>query len=92
MDIIEDKTTTFHYFFKLFWYLLTTDLKSYSITLSASLLILISMLSVVECIIRSSSLSSSEKIKPIVIHWILELSDILRLFMISFNDALILLK
>ena len=50
------------------------------------------MLSVVECIIRSSSLSSSEKIKPIVIHWILELSDILRLFMISFNDALILLK
>ena len=50
------------------------------------------MLSVVECIILSSSLSSSEKIKPIVIHWILELSDILRLFMISFNDALILLK
>ena len=58
-------------------------LKSSSVTSFPSSLIMVSMLSFVECVKHSSSLSSLEEIQSIVIaNWIFDMSDFLRLFMI----------
>ena len=77
--------------YKLFWYLFFGQSKSFFITTSASSLIMISMLSLFECITRCSSLAIDD-IKLFAIgdysfpEW-----DILRLFMMSFKYGLILL-
>ena len=77
----------------LFWYMFLSDSKSSFITSSNWSFILISMLSLFECLSCSSSLSSLEKIKLIVIaNWIFHVSDFLRSFMISFKYGLILLR
>ena len=76
MNIIKDKLTTSHW---LFWYLFLNESKIYSITLSASSLIMISMSSLFECITHSSSLSSLEEIKSIaIVNWIFNVRDFLR--------------
>ena len=77
----------------LFWYMFLSDSKSPFITSSNWSFILISMLSLFECLSCSSSLSSLEEIKLIVIaNWIFHVSDFLRSFMISFKYGLILLR
>ena len=64
MNKIQNKITTSH------WYLLRSDSKGSSITSSASSIIMISMLSLYECITHSSSISLEEiKLIAIVI-WI----------------------
>ena len=63
---------------KLLWYLVLSESKS-SITSSASSIIMISILSLFECITRSSSLSI-KKIKLFAVaNWIFHVSDFLRL-------------
>ena len=77
---------------KLFLISILSESKTYFITSSASLLMIISMLSLFECIIRSSSLSM-ERIKLFaIVNWILHLSDFSRLFNMSFKYGLILLR
>ena len=61
--------------------------KVFFITSSAASLIIISMLSLLECITYSSSLSMEEIKLFSVVHWIL--SDLLRLFVMSFKYGLI---
>ena len=62
----------------LFSYLFLSESKSSFITLSALSFIMISMLSIFECITRSSSLSM-KKIKLIaIVNWIFHVSDFLR--------------
>ena len=69
------------------------EIQSASITSSASSLIMVSMLSLFHCIACPSSLSSLDKVKLIVIvNWILHVSDVLRLFMVSFRYGLVLLR
>ena len=69
------------------------DSNSSSITSSASSFIMISMLSLFECISYSTSLSSLEEIILLVIvNWIFYVPKILRSFMISFKYGLILLR
>ena len=64
MKIVEEThSLPFINFSKLLLYLLSDDLKSYSITSSASSLIIISMLSLFEYITRCASLSSLERKK-----------------------------
>ena len=77
---------------KLFGCLVLSESKSYFITSSALSLIIISMLSLFECITRSSSLSIEEIKLFAIVHWIFHLLDVLRLFMISFKYGLMLLK
>ena len=80
------KSPLFNNFSKLIWYLLRSDLKSYSISSSASLLIMISLLLLFECIIRSSSLLTLEEVTLIdMVNWIFHALDFLRLFVISFR-------
>ena len=62
----------------LFSYLFLSESKSSFITLPALSFIMISMLSIFECITRSSSLSM-KKIKLIaIVNWIFPVSDFLR--------------
>ena len=83
MSINKDKLSTFYLFFQLIF---LSNSKNSSITSSASSLIRISMLSLFEYISRSSSLSSLEEIKFIVIaNQIFHVSDFLRSFMVSFK-------
>ena len=90
MNIIKDKLTKF-YPFLIIWYLFLSKSKSSFMTSSASSLIMISMLSLFECIITPSSPLSKEEIKLFVIdNWIFHGSDFLRLFMMSFLYGLIL--
>ena len=70
-----------------FW----SDLESSSITSSASSLIMISILSLFDCITWSSSLPSEEIKLIAIVNWIFHVSDILKSFMISFKYRLILL-
>ena len=77
---------------KLFWYIFLSESKSSFITSSASLLIMISILSPFECIIHSSSLSMEEIKLFDIFNWILHVSDFLRLFMISFKYGLVLIR
>ena len=77
----------------IFFYLFLSDTKSFFVTSSASSLIMISLLSLSECIKRSWLSWSLEKIKLIaIVNWIFHVSDFLRLFMISFKYGLILLR
>ena len=72
-------------------YMINHDVNLILNYLSASSLIMISVLSLFECITCSSSLSSSDETKLIVtVNWILHLPDFLRLFMIPFKYGLIL--
>ena len=50
------------------------------------------MLSLFECITRSSSLSMEEIMLFAIINWTFHVSDFLRLFMMSFKYGLILLR
>ena len=73
------------------WYLFLSDLKSSLITSSALSLIMISILSIFECVTWSSSLSSLEEVKLIfIVCWIFHVSDFLRSFMISYKSGVIL--
>ena len=94
---MEENLTTSYFFYLssylslLFWYLFLSESKSVFLTSSALSLITISTLSLFECIIWSSSLSSLEEIKLIVIvNWIFHVSDCLRSFMMSLKYVLIL--
>ena len=61
---------------EIFWYLIFSELQGFSIIFSASSLIMISMLSLFECITCSLSLSSLEEIKLIfIVDWIFHVSD-----------------
>ena len=73
------------------WYLERSDWKG-SITQSALSLIMISMLSLFECITCSSSLSLEEIKLIAVVNCISNVSDFLRLFMMSFKYGVILLR
>ena len=73
--------------FKLSWYVYLKDSKSYFMTSSASSLIIISILSLFECITCFSSLSMEEIKLFAIANWILHVSDFLRLFM-SFKYGL----
>ena len=76
----------------LFSYLFLSESKSSFITLSALSFIMISMLSIFECITRSSSLSM-KKLKLIaIVNWIFHVSDFLRVFMMLLKYCLILLR
>ena len=87
--IFHDKLTTFHCSVsKIFQYLLRKDTKSFLTTSSALSVIMISLLSLFECIMHSSSLSL-EQIKLVAVaNWIFHVPDFLRLFMISFKYEL----
>ena len=61
-------------------------------TLSASSLIIVSMLLLFECIKRYSSLSLEEIKLFAIVNSICHVSDFLRLFMMSFKYGLILLR
>ena len=65
--------------------------KNSFVTSFASSLIMISMLSLFECITRSSSLSMEEIKLSAIVNWFFYVSDFLRLFMMSFRYILILL-
>ena len=78
--------------YKLFWYLFLRDSESLSINSSASSLIMISMLSLFECITSSSSLSIEEIKLFAIVNWIFYVSDFLRLFMMSLKYGLILFR
>ena len=72
----------------LFSYLFLSESKSSS----ALSFIMISMLSIFECITRSSSLSM-KKLKLIaIVNWIFHVSDFLRVFMMLLKYCLILLR
>ena len=73
------------------WYLERSDLKSSTIISSALNLIMISMLSLLECITHSSSVSLEDKNITYIVNWIFHVSNFLRSFMISFKYGLILL-
>ena len=64
----------------------------YFITSSAPLLIMISMLSLFECITCFSSLSEEEIMVFPIVNWICHVSDFLRLYMMSFKYSLVLLR
>ena len=62
-----------------------------SITSSTLLLVMISMLSLFECITCSSSLSLEEIKLIAIVNWVFHVFDFLRLFIRSFKYSLILL-
>ena len=62
------------------------------ITSSAFSLIMISMLSIFECIISHSSLSMEEIKLFVIVNWIFHVTDFLRLFMMFFKYGQILLR
>ena len=77
---------------QLFWYIFLSESKSYFMTLSASSLIMISMLPFFECISRSLSLSMIEINAFAIVNWITHVSYFFRLFMMSFKYGLTLLR
>ena len=77
---------------KLFWYLFLSESKSYFIASSASSLIMISMLSIFECITPSSSLSMEEITLFAIVNWIFLVSNFLRFYIKSFKYGPILLR
>ena len=89
MNIIEDKLTTF-YWFKIIVMSIFSESKNYFITSSASSFIMIFMLSLFECITRSSSLSMEEVISYCWLNF--HVSYFFRLFLMSFKYSLILLR
>ena len=64
--------------FSIQYNMLRSDLKSFSITSSALLQTMISMLSLFECILRSSSLSLEEIKLIAIVNWIFHMPDFLR--------------
>ena len=89
MNIIEDKLTTFCWF-KVAVMFIFSESKNYFITSSASSFIMIFMLSIFECITRSSSLSMEEVISYCWLNF--HVSYFFRLFLMSFKYSLILLR
>ena len=80
-------------FFKSFWNLLRSDSKSSSITSSALQLIMTFLISLFECITRSSSLPLEDVKLASLVKWIFLASDSLRSLLTSFfNYSLILLR
>ena len=71
MNKIQNKITTSH------WYLLRIDSKGSSITSSASSIIMISMLSLYECITHSLSISLEEIKLIAIVTWISTSQEIL---------------
>ena len=95
MNVIKDKRTIFHWLFQLIFISFLNDSKSFSITSFTSSFIMISIWIICIChfISRSSSSSSLQKIKLIVVvNLIFHVFDFFRSTMISFIDALILLR
>ena len=74
------------------WYLLRSDLKSFSVTSSGLSLIMISMLSLFQCITNSSQLSLEEIKLIATVNLVFHVSHFFRLFKISLKYGLILLK
>ena len=72
MNIIEDNLTTFHQFH---WYLFLGESKNSCITSSLLSLIMASMLSLIEYITDSWSLSMKEINLFTIVNWILYISD-----------------
>ena len=71
------------------WYLERTDSKTLPVTGSTLSCLMISMLSLFECITRSSRMSF-EKTKWIAtVNWVFYVSDFRRLFIMSFKYGLI---
>ena len=82
-----------HYFSLILNYLdILSDLKSFSITSSVSWSIIISMLSLFECIARSSSLPIEEFKLFDIVNWIFLVSNVLRLVIMSFKYGIISLS
>ena len=84
-NTMKDKTTTSHWCFQII--LTSINPNTFSITLSALSLIVISMLSFFECITYSSSLSLEEKKEVTIVKWVLHVSAFLRLFMRLLSTA-----
>ena len=79
-------STTFHLIFRKNWS------KIYVINLSALSLTIISLLSLLECITCSLSLSLEEIKLIAILNWFFRVSEFLRWFKISFKYRLILLR
>ena len=79
-------STTIHLIFRKNWS------KRYVINLSALSLTMISLLSLLECITCSLSLSLEEIKLIAIVNWFFRVSEFLRSFMISFKYRLILLR
>ena len=92
MNIIKDKLTTLHQFQIILIFIFERILKKKFITSSTLSLIMISMLSLFECITGSSSLSLEERKIIAIVYWIFHVSNFLRLFLMSFKYSVILLK
>ena len=84
MNTIKYEIITSHWFSQSNLIFFISQSKSSLITSSDLSLIMISMLSLFECMTRSSSWSSFEEIKSIfIVNWTFHVSNFLRLFMIS---------
>ena len=90
MNIIKDKLTTF-FRFQIILISIFEWFKKFFHNFTYFVIIIISMLSLFECITRSSSLSIEQTKLFAIVYWIFYLSDFLRIFM-SFKYALILLR
>ena len=89
INILKDKPTTSHFCFQ---FILISIFEWFKNS-SASLLIMIYMLSLFECITNSSSLTSLEEVKLIVIvNWIFHVLHYFRPFMMSFKYCLISIR
>ena len=88
----QRRTRIFHRLFQFIWDLFLIELKSSFLNSYASSLIMISMLSLFECIKRFSLITKEEIKLIVIINWIFHMSDFLRLFMVSFKYGLILVK
>ena len=76
----------------LIWYLWRSDWGSISINSSSLLLIVISTLSLFECIMHSSSLTLEEINWAVIVNWMPHVSKFFRSFMVSFKYDLISLR
>ena len=88
INTIKDLTTIFPMMFPI-WYLHSSDSKRSSINSSALSLIMISLLSLFECITRSSSLPLKEIKLIAIVNWGFHVSDF---FMMFFKYGLIILR
>ena len=71
------------------WYLERTDSKTLPVTWSTLSCLMISMLSLSECITRSSRMSFEKTKRIATVNWVFHVSDFRRLFIMSFKYGLI---
>ena len=91
-NTITDHNQRQNYFLSLVPNYIFRESKNYFITLCASSVIMISVLSLFECITHSLSLSIEEIFFFTIASWIFHVSDFLRLFMKSFKYGLVSLR